>query len=156
SVASWAGSWLVDAGEGLLLDGHVGVEVDLGGFRGLVAEPEGNDRGVDSGVQQRHGGGMPKRVRGDVLRLDRWAAVLCCGCVFGDEPFDGVAREWASSLGGKQRAVRGGIELCEPGPEDLDGLPGERCCPVLATLAVTADVRAGAQVDVLAGEAGEL
>jgi hypothetical protein len=65
-------------------------------------------------------------------------------------------RVWAFSLGGKQRAVRGGVELGEPGPENLDGLPDERCCPVLAALAVTTSVRAGAQVDVLAGEAGHL
>ena len=122
----------------------------------LVAEPEGDDRGVDAAPQQRHGGGVPERVRGDVLLLDRRAAGLGRGCVLGDEPFDGVAGEPAAGPGGEQRAVGGGAELGEPGPEHPDGLGGERGCPVFAALAVAADVRAGAQVDVLAGEAGEL
>ena len=83
-------------------------------------------------------------------------AACCRGCVLGDEPLDGVAGEPAAGLGGEQRAVRAGAELGEPGPEHLDGLAGERGCPVFAALAVAADVRAGAQVGVLAGEAGEL
>ena len=42
----------LDAGEGLFLDGHVGVEVDLGGFGVLVAEPEGDDGGVHPSFQE--------------------------------------------------------------------------------------------------------
>jgi hypothetical protein len=76
--------------------------------------------------------------------------------VLGDEPLDGVAGELAAGLGGEQRAGGVGAELGEPGPQDLDGLGGERGGPVLAALAVAADVRPGAQVDVLAGQAGEL
>ena len=51
-VAAGAGARLLDAGEGLFLDGHVGVEVDLGGLGVLVAEPEGDDRGVHAASQQ--------------------------------------------------------------------------------------------------------
>ena len=76
--------------------------------------------------------------------------------MLGDEPFDGVAGEPAAGLGGEQRAAGGGAELGEPGSEHPDGLAGERGCPVFAAFAVAADVRAGAEVDVLAGEAGEL
>jgi group II intron reverse transcriptase/maturase len=36
TVAPWAGAGLLDPGEGLLLDGHVGVKVDLGGFGPFV------------------------------------------------------------------------------------------------------------------------
>jgi hypothetical protein len=35
----------------LFFDAHVGVEVDLGGLGVLVAEPEGDNRGVDAGFQ---------------------------------------------------------------------------------------------------------
>ena len=73
-----------------------------------------------------------------------------------DEPLDGVAREWPCDPGGEQRAVRAGVALGEPGSEHLDGLAGQRCCPVFATFAVAADVRSGAQVGVLVGEGGEL
>ncbi len=68
---------------------------------------------------------------------------------------NGVAGEPAAGLGGEQRANGVGAELGEPGPHDLDGLGGERGGPVLAALAVAADVRAGPEVDVLAGQAGE-
>ena len=52
---------------------------------------------------------------------------------------------------GNSGLAAAGAELGEPGPQDLDGLGGERGGPVLAALAVAADVRAGAEVDVLAG-----
>lgn len=42
------------AGEGLLPDGHVGVDIGIGGADASVAEPERDDRGVNSGLQQRH------------------------------------------------------------------------------------------------------
>src|SRR5918999_1795572 len=40
------------AGERPFLQGEVGVEVDLGRVDVFVAEPEGDDRGVDAGVQE--------------------------------------------------------------------------------------------------------
>src|SRR5437879_2136952 len=49
-----------------------------------------------------------------------------------------------------------GRELGEPGPQDLGGLGGERGGPVLAALAVAADVRPGPEVDVLSPQAREL
>ena len=107
-------------------------------------------------LQERHGGGVPQRVRGDVLVLDGRAGVRGGGGVLRDEALDGVAGEPAAGLGGEQRAGGVGAELGEPGPQDLDGLGGEGGGPVLAALAVAADVRAGAEVDVLAVEAGEL
>ena len=90
------------------------------------------------------------------LLLDGRAVCCGCGCVLGDEPFDGVAGERPSGPGGKQWPVLGGAELGEPGPEHLHGLAGQRGGPVFAALAVAADVRSGAEVRVLAGEAGEL
>src|SRR6266545_7372955 len=49
--------------QGLLLEGEVGVQVDLRGGRRLVAEPESDDGGVDAGVQQAHRRGVPQDVR---------------------------------------------------------------------------------------------
>jgi hypothetical protein len=99
---------------------------------------------------------VPERVRGDVLLLDRRAVRLGCPCVLGDEPFDGVARERSSCPGGEQRVARGGTALSEPGSQRFDGLAGQRRCPVFAALSVASDVRPGAEVGVLADEAGEL
>ena len=155
-VASGAGVRRTDAGEGLFFDAHVGVQVDLGGLGVFVAEPEGDNRSVDAGFQECHGGGVPERVRGDVLVLDRRAVRFGGGCLLADEPFDGVAGEPASCLGREQGCGGARAEFGKPGSEGLGGLAGQRCCPVLAALAVAADMRSGAEVDVLAGEAGEL
>ncbi len=46
--------------------------------------------------------------------------------------------------------------LGEPGPQDLDGLPRQRGRAVFSALAVAADVRAGAEVSVAGGVAGQL
>jgi hypothetical protein len=89
-------------------------------------------------------GGVPKRVRGDVLLLNRRACLRGGGGMPGDEALDGVAGEPPAGLGGEQRPGGVGAELGEPGPHDLCGLGGERGGPVLAALAVAADVGAGA------------
>ena len=74
----------------------------------------------------------------------------------GDEPLNSVTGKPAAGLGGEQRAGGAGAELGEQVPHHLDGLAGERGGPVLAALAVAADVRPGAEVDVLPLQAGEL
>ena len=43
------------------------MDVDLVGGNAFVAEPEGDDGGVNSGVQQPHGCGVAQDVRGDLL-----------------------------------------------------------------------------------------
>ena len=64
-VASRAHAWLLDAGEGLFLDGHVGVGVDLGGFQSPrprskagcspTSAAADSPRGGDSAGPPRHG-----------------------------------------------------------------------------------------------------
>ena len=50
-------------GEGALFEGEVGMEVDLGGFHLLVTQPESDDRGIHTRVQQSHGGRVPQHVQ---------------------------------------------------------------------------------------------
>ena len=61
-------------GQGLLLELEVGVDVRLRRPGALVPHPEGDRDGIDPGVQQGHGRGMPQGVRGDVFVLDGRAA----------------------------------------------------------------------------------
>src|SRR4051794_17435601 len=51
SVAAAGATGCGESGQGVLFDGHVGVEIDLGDFGGLVTEPERDHRQVDAGVQ---------------------------------------------------------------------------------------------------------
>ncbi len=67
SVASRLGERRCGEGEHALLQGQVGVEVDLGGLHALVAEPESDDRGVDPAGEQLHGVGVAEDVGSDRL-----------------------------------------------------------------------------------------
>lgn len=40
------------------LEGDVGVEIDLGRLDRLMAEPQGDYRDIDAGLEKLHGGGM--------------------------------------------------------------------------------------------------
>jgi hypothetical protein len=97
------------------------VQVDLGCFGLLVAEPERDDRGVDAGVEQLHRGGVPQGVGGDVLVGDRGAALGGLGGVEGDASFDGVAGESVAGVGRKQRLVA--VALTFGQPDAKDSLP---------------------------------
>jgi len=56
-VAAWGGAGWDGAGEGLLFEDEVGVEVGLGGGDVVVAEPQGDGGGVHVGAEQPHGRG---------------------------------------------------------------------------------------------------
>ena len=61
-VASWTAVGWGGAIERALLDREIGVEIDVRGPLLLMAEPEGDGRGVDAGAEQHHRGGVPQRV----------------------------------------------------------------------------------------------
>lgn len=66
------------------------MQVDTGGGWALVAEPQGDDGDVDSGVEEFHRGGVPQGVWCHRLDLQGWAGFGCGGRVFLDQLFDGV------------------------------------------------------------------
>ena len=72
AAVRWSGS-----GERSFLDGHVCVEVDLGGLYADVTEPQGDDSEVDAGVKQAHRGGVAQHVSGDLFITQGWAVVYC-------------------------------------------------------------------------------
>ncbi len=41
-----------------LLDGKIGLDIDVGGLDALVAQPQGDDGDIDSGLKQVHGTGV--------------------------------------------------------------------------------------------------
>jgi hypothetical protein len=76
--------------------------------------------------------------------------------VLGDASFDGVAAEPSAVAGGEQRLFRRACAFGKPGAQHGDGDLGERGDPLFASFAEAADVRPGTEVDVAAGESGEL
>jgi len=73
----------------------------------------------------------------------------------GDAVLDRVAAEPGAAAGREQRIARIAALLVEPGPEHGDGAAGEWGDPVFAALAVAGNVRAGTEVDVGTGQAGQ-
>ena len=74
----------------------------------------------------------------------------------GDEALDGVAAEPVPGPAGEGRVGVAAGTFGEPCLHALAGVAGDRDCPVLAALAVAANVGAGAEADLGDGQAGEL
>ena len=105
-------------GEGPFLHADVGVEVDLCGLHGFVAQPQGDDTAIDATTQKGHGGGVAQHVGRDVLCCDRRTLLRGCARVLGDESLDGVATEMSSAGTRKERRRFRGREFSEPGAND--------------------------------------
>src|SRR5437879_7139530 len=80
-----SGSSLVRGGLGkdLLLQCEVSVEVDLRGFDRFMSEPQRDDGGVDTSLQQLHCRGVPQYVRCYTPALQGWTGLARDGHVLG-------------------------------------------------------------------------
>ncbi len=109
-----------------------------------MAEPEGDNRGVDASVQQPHRGGVTQGVGADPFAAQGWAGSGSGRQVLGEAGVDGVAA-------GKERI--GGLALClaEPTPQRQNGIGGQGCGPLFAALAGAGDV-GGPEVNVASGQ----
>src|SRR5215472_11694740 len=99
---------------------------------------------------------MSQHVGRDGLAAEGGARGLGGLGVPGDEQLDGVAAERLAAAGGEDRAVRLAAALVQPGAECPGDLGGDRGAAFLTALAGAPDVRSGTEVDVGAGERGEL
>lgn len=152
-VRCWAG-WFDASTRSLIC--HIGVEVDLGRFDGFVAESERDHGAVDAGVQQVHRRGVSPGVRRDCIGVQREAAAAGGVGVLGDEKRDRVAAERSAAAGRKQRLVGVAGALFQPFARHGDRVSGQRRSAPFASLAGDLNVRAGAEVHVLAAQSGEL
>jgi len=121
------------------------MQVDLCRLAAGVPEPQGDGHDVDSGLEQTHRGGVSEDVRGDPLARQRRAWAGCAGGVEVQPCRYRVAAQRATGPGREQRGGGSAGEFSCPGAEDGNGFGGHRCGPVLATLAVAEDMRAGVQ-----------
>jgi len=95
-------------------------------------------------------------MRGDLLVCQRRAALARGRGILGNEEGYGVAGERHAPGAGEQGVGRPAPRLGQPGPQYGDGLTGERRDTFLAALAMAPDMRTRPELDVLAGEAGDL
>ena len=78
-----------------------------------------------------------------------------CGVAFDQAP-DGVAAERGTAWSGEDRVVGMAAALGEIGPQNGDGVAGQRRGTVLPALASATDVGAGAQVDISPAQSDQL
>ena len=102
-----------------------------------------------------HGRVEARSVWRDLRRGPCWAAFAGRGRVAVDEITNGVGVERATASGGEQRPIPDVAEFGHPCAEDLNGVPGEWCASFLEAFPETANVRAGAEHDVLAAQPGQ-
>ncbi len=132
------------------------MEIDLGRLDGLVPQPQGDDCAVDAGVQEVHRGGVSQRVRRDFLVGQAWAIAGCGAGVLGDQKRDRVVAERPAAAGWEQWLVTLAGAFGEPFAQDGDGLPGQWGCSLFPSFPEDLNVRAGAEVHVMAAQTGEL
>ena len=78
-------------------------------------EPQRNYRGVDTGLQQFHGGGVPQDMRCNVFTLQGWADMAGDSHVLGKDILHPIRTEMpTSSIGEQCLAVASGRRL-QPG-----------------------------------------
>src|SRR2546421_9891419 len=111
-----------------------------------MPHPERDDGGVDAGAQERHGRGMPQRVRGDVLAGDSRAGSGRGPGVDGDEPGDRVTAEPGAAARGEQRIFGLPAAFLYPRPQDLHRAWGQPGAAFLAALSVAAQAEAVAEM----------
>ena len=79
------------------------MDVDAGRIDVLVSEPQGDDRGIDPGVQQPHSRSVAKRVRSDGFLPKSRTGLRGCGRVCCKAPREGVSAERLTRPRGKHR-----------------------------------------------------
>ena len=78
------------------------MQVDVGCLDRFVAEPQGDDRGVNTGVQQAHRGGVPEHVWGDVLAVQGRADACGGDRVFSESACHGISGQRFAAAGWEQ------------------------------------------------------
>ena len=101
----------------------------------FVTEPQRDDGGVDPGVQQPHGGGVPQDVGCDVLVHEGRAGRCRSGSVNGHALSDGVEAERSTPVGWEQRILAVADSFGHPVAQHRGRGGGERGDAVFAALA---------------------
>lgn len=111
-----------------------------------MAEPQCDDRRIDSGRKQLHGTRVAQDVGCHGLGAEGRAVLRRCTSVLGNEQSDRVAAEGAVAAARKERSVWISLMFSEPGAQDATRLAGEWRDPFLAAFAVATQM--GARVEV--------
>ena len=134
--------------EDLPFDCQIGVEIDLGGLDGLVAQPNGDHGSVDAGLQQLHGGAVAENMGSHVFPRDRGAGLCCRGSIFPDEVLDGIGAETSAADAGEQELRSGFALVLEPSRQRRRRRLCERSTTFFSSFSFATNVRSRAEFDV--------
>ena len=132
------------------------MQVDVGRLDRLMAEPDCSHGAVDPVLQQLHGSGVQQDVGSDALALRGGAGLPGNGHMLGHQAGESVVAESAAPLVREDRRVRLAAPFVQPGSQGRCGVLTQRRAAPLAALALAAQMRAVAELDVLAAKLDQL
>ncbi len=131
--------------EGLLLEFYVGMKVNLGGFRRLVTEPEGDHRVVNAPTKEFHGGRVPQRVGRDRFPDEGRTVPPSRRGMLGDEALQAVGAEGTPAYTREKGIAGFPFQFGEPCRQDRNDIRAQRCTTHLSPFAPAAHMRSGAE-----------
>src|SRR6516225_9064200 len=124
------------------------MDIDLRGLDGLVAEPQCDDRAINTVLKQVHRRRVSQDVWADAFSSERGACFRSGKHVLPDDVFDGIAAQSVAANGREDGIVEFAGPLFEPRFQRSDGIAAKRCTALLAALALASDMRASAEHNV--------
>lgn len=125
------------------------------GFHAFMTQPKRDQGRIHTCLQELHGAGVTQYVRRDLPVGQRRAVCARGRSMLADDGAYGGARKRGAPRTGEEGVGRLAARLGQPGPQDGDGLVGQRRDAFLPALTAATDMRGPSELDVLAGEAGE-
>src|SRR5438552_2733135 len=123
-----------------LLQLEVRVQVDLCCFQRLVAEPDGNQRSINSGLEQLHRCSMAQDVRCHALFRKRGARALSCCDMFSERVLHSIRAEATAVATGEQEARVVTTLLVDPCFQHSHCWFRQRCASLLSSFTFATDV----------------
>ena len=90
------------------------MEIHLCRFHGLMSQPEGNHRSIDTVLQKVHRGAVPQDMGGHIFAAQGGTALLGCPGMFRDQALDRIPAEWPAAAAGKDWLLRQAVTLLQP------------------------------------------
>ena len=107
-------------GECSLLDLHVRMQINLGGFHRFMSEPESNDAYIHASSEKSHRGCVAQSMRSDLFANERWTRLPGVDRVFRYETLQCICTQSATARTRKDRITRFSGLLRHPPLQDCN------------------------------------
>ncbi len=135
--------------------GEIRVQIDLGGLHGFVAQPDRNERAVDTGLEQFHCRGVAEHMRCDPLLDERGAGCACRFDMPCDQVLSGIGAEpIPTSIWEEELRVALTLSI-DPSSDCGRRRLGQRGASFFSSFALAADMRTRSERYVLVPQTGQ-